>query len=240
MSSRVASSLAPAERARTVVAAGTQVQVAVDGRLVRAPYVDLDGTPVLVVAAEHADALGSSSLLCLRMVGPGDLGTVVLSGMLAPLSAESVRPTDREVVDAALRSAAREGVAGVLLQLVVEDVVLTHPGRPGAAPLTLADYAAASPHEVLARGWVLARHLNVHHRADVATIGAGVRAVRPSELAAAEVTAIDPGGLDLQLVDVDGGWQYRVPFRGPCRDLAEAGEEITCLVERYAVDDDAV
>jgi hypothetical protein len=240
MDSRVASTLAPAERARTVVAAGTQVQVVVNGRPARAPYVDLDGTPVLVVPAEHADALRTSSLLCLRMASPGGLGTVVLSGALAPLSAESVRPADREVVDAAVRSAEREGVAGVLLQLVVEDVVLTHPGRRGAAPLTLADYAAASPHEVLARGWVLARHLNARHRADVATIAAGVRGVRRAELAAAEVTGIGPDGLDLQLVDLDGGWQYRVPFRQPCRDLAEVGEELTSLVARYAVDDDPV
>ena len=240
MDSRVAASLAPAERARTVVAAGTQVQVVVDGRPAQAPYVDLDGTPVLGVPAEHAEALRSASLLCLRMASPGGLGTVVLTGVLAPLSAESVRPADREAVDAALRSAACEGVAGVLLQLVVEDVVLTQPGRRDPAALTLADYAAASPHEVLARGWVLARHLNAHHRADVATIGAGVRGVRPGELAAAEVTAIDPDGLDLQLVDLDGGWHYRVPFRTPCRDLGEVGEELISLVERYAVDDDLV
>ncbi|MDP3969428.1 MAG: DUF2470 domain-containing protein [Nocardioides sp.] len=236
----VASTLAPAERARTAVAAGTQVQVVVDGRPARAPYVDLDGTPVLVVPAEHADALRASSLLCLRMSSPGGLGTVVLSGVLAPLSAGSVRPADREVVDAALRSAVREGVAGVLLQLLVEDVVLTHPGSRGAEPLTLADYAAASPHEVLARGWVLAHHLNAHHRVDVATIAAGVRGVRRPELAAAEVIGIDPDGLDLQLVDLDGGWQYRVPFRVPCRDLAAVGEEFASLVERYAVDDDLV
>ena len=221
------SSLDLAARARTVVAAATDVQVDVAGATVAVPYVDLDGAPLLVVPAGMAALLGEDRLVCLRLSHAGGT-SVVLSGSLAPLSCDLLRGDVRTAaVAASRRLPARDGRTA-LLHLVL-DAVVTH-DADGPVSLDLETYWEARPQEVLARGWQLARHLNAHHGDDLRALIAGLRRVEPARVAAAEIVRIDPEGMDVRVVDRDGGWHPRIPFGRACASLHDVGTAIAARV----------
>lgn len=221
------SSLDLAARARTIVAAATDVHVDVAGTAVAVPYVDLDGAPMLVLPAGMAALLGEDRMVCLRLSHASG-ASVVLSGSLAPLTCDLLSGDVRTAaVAASRRLPARDGRTA-LLQLVIDAVVIYD--EDGPAGLDLAAYWEAGPQEVLARGWQLARHLNAHHGADLRALAAGLRRTDPARVASAEIVTIDPEGVELRVIDREGGWQTRVAFGRSCASLREAGNAIAAVV----------
>ncbi|MET1038719.1 MAG: hypothetical protein ABW075_10605, partial [Aeromicrobium sp.] len=79
--------LSPAERARTIIAAGTHVGWPIDGETVMAPYLDADGRPVLMVDPETSGRLLCVGAVDMQMGASRNLGTVVLGGWLQPIAA---------------------------------------------------------------------------------------------------------------------------------------------------------
>jgi len=223
--------LDPARRARTVVASVVEVQVTTGTDTTRVPCLDLDGAPLLVVPTSAAATICRARRSGLRLGRADGLGTVVLTGTLTPVAADLLPPGTQQAVAAASRG--RGPVT--LLQLVVETALIDRPEEATEpAPLDLDDYWSAIPHEVLARGWQLARHLNAAHRADLRALAAGLRDVPADAVAGAEVTIVDPDGFDLRLVDRHGGWTYRVSFAHRCDLLAEVADQLASLVASYA------
>src|SRR5690606_2846011 len=107
------SALDLAERARTLVASATDVQVSVAGTPVRVPYVDLDGAPLLVVPEGMAPLLCEDRLVGLHLVGSGaglEGGSVVLSGSLVAVAHDLLaRPVQTAVAAASRRLPSRNG-----------------------------------------------------------------------------------------------------------------------------------
>lgn len=224
--------LADAERARSIAASGTHVRCRLQGAEGDFPYVDLDGAPLLVLPRPLVDRVCSDVMTCIRLGRSCDVGWVVLAGSFTEVPCDALPATVRDDVRRASRGLA-DAPHG-LVHLDVETVVLTDPGQhaPSTA-VPLDDYLAARPHEVLARGWTVLHHANAGHVDDVRAAAAGLREKPLAAIAAADLTDVDPEGVDLQVVDDEGGWAYRVLFRAPAHTLLELNEEVGHLVQLY-------
>ncbi len=207
--------LTPAVRARTILAAGSWLPWRADDLERQSPYLDQDGTPLLVVERTTADDLLRVGGVSVASDALPELGILELLGSVWPAVADGQL--------AALRRYREDHVACAhccgplrthLIGVRVDAVALAEPDAP-PAPVDLDAYAAARPDPVIAHSLRVRGHLNSEHADDLVVLASRLFGTPRAQLAGVSVDWIDALGLDLAVVDDAGATAVRLPFRTP-------------------------
>lgn len=227
-----------AERARTVVAAGSHLPWSIGDDLVVAPYFEIDGTPVLLARRDDAERLLAAGHTTVQLNPLPGLGVVLLAGRVRPVDLAPNALNAQRLVDAA--RAYREqhidcrdtcGTIGSdLIEVVLDRVMITDPDNYAFAPIDLDDYENTEPDEVIAQGAAVAEHLTESHGADVAALAALMLAVPTSSVLAASVDWIDRRGMDVSVIDLTGSRPLRVHFDHPLSSVQDLGRELHVML----------
>ena len=247
--------LSPACRARTILAAGTwlpwrtvtskggrppsdpppraQQHTGARETAQHAPYLDQDGTPLLLVERTTADTLLTAGEVAIESDTLPELGVLRLHGSVWPAV------SDRQL--AALRQFRSEHAACTdccgplrtsLIGVRVDAVDLTTGGSTTLVDLDA--YVEARPDPVIARSLRIRMHLNADHADDLLVLAARLLGTHRDQLAGVTVEWIDNLGLDLALVDEDGGSSLRLPFREPLTNIDDFGGRLHSLLHEAA------
>jgi len=220
--------LTPAQRARTVVAAGRQVSWLVGDEIITAPYLDQQGAPVLVVDAETGMRLIDVGEVDAQFRVAPPLGTVMLSGWLQPVVKSQLDKRSQELLD---RKCDCQGpVCGnapvSLVRVVVQRVRITGTADLVFASVDPTEYTQAEPDRVLSHGCDIAEHLTLEHQAEVVQLASKVTGTPYHGIVAAHMCWIDRGGLELIVVDGEGSWPVSVPFEKPLEGIDDLATEL--------------
>ena len=83
------SALSPACRARTILAAGSWLPWRTDDVALHAPYIEQDGTPMLLVERATADELLSAGTVSIESAALPELGVLRMVGSVWPAADDS-------------------------------------------------------------------------------------------------------------------------------------------------------
>jgi hypothetical protein len=225
--------LSPACRARTILAAGTWLPWRTEDTAQHAPYLDQDGTPLLLVERATADELLAAGVVSIESDALPELGVLRLRG--------SVWPAVSDGQLAALRQFRAEHAACThccgllrtsLVGVRVDAVALATGGS--ATPIDLDTYVDARPDSVIARSLRVRMHLNTDHADDLLVLAARLFGRRRDHLAGVAVEWIDNLGLDLAVIDEDGASSVRLPFRVPLTTIDDLGGRLHHLLHEAA------
>ena len=195
--------LSPACRARTILAAGTWLPWRTDDLTRHAPYLEQDGTPMLLVERATADDLLTAGAVAIESDALPELGVLRMVG--------SVWPAVDDGQLAALRQFRSEHAACSdccgplrthLIGVRVDTVALAAAGS--VLPVDLDAYVDARPDPVITRSLRVRMHLNTDHADDLRGLAARLFGRPPAELAGVRVEWIDALGLDLAVIDEEG------------------------------------
>lgn len=207
--------LSPAVRARTILAAGSWLPCRTDDTVRHAPYLEQDGTPLLLVEGGTADDLLLAGQVSLSSAALPELGVLELVGSVWPAVADGQL--------AALRRFREDHVACThccgplrthLIGVRVDAVALAEP-EAYPTPVDLDAYAAARPDPVIAHSLRVRGHLNSEHADDLVLLASRLFGTPQAQLAGVSVDWIDALGLDLAVIDGAGATAVRLPFRTP-------------------------
>ena len=222
--------LTPAVRARTILAAGSWLPWRADDIEQQAPYLDQDGTPLLVVERAAADDLLRVGAVSIASDALPELGTLQLVGSAWPAVADSQL--------AALRRFRADHVACAhccgplrthLVGVRVESVALAAPEAPPVR-IDLDAYAAARPDPVIAHSLRVRGHLNSEHAEDLVLLASRLFETPRAQLAGVSVDWIDALGLDLAVIDDAGATAVRLPFRTPLTTMDDLSGRLNRLL----------
>lgn len=221
--------LSPAVRARTILAAGSWLPWRTDGATGQAPYVEQDGTPLVVVEAETAEHLLAEGEVLVESDAVPELGRLRLIGSVWPAVGDRELGVLRQFrSDHAMCGACCGPLRTQLIGVRVDAAALFADGR--RVPVDPDDYADAMPDLVIARGLQVRSHLNSEHADELVTLVSRLFGRDPDGLAGVAVDWIDAGGLDLSLVDETGATAVRLPFRVPMTTLDDLGARLHRLL----------
>jgi uncharacterized protein DUF2470 len=225
--------LSPACRARTILAAGTWLPWRTEDGSQHAPYLDQDGTPLLLVERATADELLTAGVVSIESDALPELGVLRLRG--------SVWPAVRDRQLAALRQFRTEHAACAdccgplrtsLVGVRVDAVALATGGS--TIPVDLDAYVEARPDLVIARSLRVRLHLNTDHADDLLVLVSRLFGRPRDEIAGVAVEWIDTLGLDLAVLDEDGASSVRLPFRVPLASIDDLGCRLHHLLHEAA------
>jgi hypothetical protein len=220
--------LSPAVRARTILAAGSWLPWRTNDAVAYAPYLEQDGTPMLVVERAVAEDLLAAGEVSIESEALPELGVLQLLGSVWPA-------TDSQL--SALRQYREEHAAcgeccgptrTHLVGVRVGVVTLTTAAR--SVVVDLDAYAAAQPDPVIAQSLQVRTHLNLDHADDLVILVSRLFGTPRRELAAVTVEWIDALGLDLCYVDKQGATAVRLPFRTPLTSMDDLGGRLHRLI----------
>jgi len=226
--------LSPACRARTILAAGSWLPWRTEDAAAHAPYLEQDGTPLLLVERATADELLGAGVVSIESDALPELGVLRLHGSV--WSAVG----DRQL--AALRQFRTEHVACAdccgplrtsLIGVRVDAVTLASSGG-STTSIDLDAYVEAQPDAVIARSLRVRGHLNTDHPDDLLVLASRLFGRPRDEFAGVAVEWIDTLGLDLAVVDEDGASSVRLPFRVPLTNLDDLGGRLHHLLHEAA------
>ena len=221
--------LSPPCRARTILGAGTWLPWRTDdhGMLVegQAPYLEQDGTPMLLVERATADDLLRAGEVAIESAALPELGVLRLVGSVWPAVADGQLAALRQFRS---EHAACSDCCGPLrthlVGVRVDTVALAASGS--VLPVDLDAYVDARPDPGITRSLRVRMHLNADHGDDLRVLAARLFGRRPAELAGVRVEWIDALGLDLAVIDEEGASSVRLPFRVPLTSMEDLGERL--------------
>jgi hypothetical protein len=225
--------LSPACRARTILAAGTWLPWRTDDAALYAPYLEQDGTPMLLVERGTAEDLLTAGQVSIESDVLPELGVLRMVG--------SVWPAVDNGQLAALRQFRSEHAAcseccGALrthlMGVRVDQVALAAAGTVTAIDLDA--YVDAQPDPVIAQSLRVRAHLNTDHAEDLAILVERLLGTPRDSLAAVTVDWIDTLGLDLGIIDEEGASAVRLPFRVPLTRMDDLGGRLHQLLNDAA------
>lgn len=203
----------------------------VGDEVVKAPYIDQSGCPVLVVDAETSLRLLESGGVDARLRVAPPLGIVILTGCLQPVVKSQLDARARELLDR--RCDCQGPVCGnaplSLVRVVVQRIRITGTADTIFGSIDPTDYAAAEPDSVIAHGCDIAEHLTQDHQTDVVALAARVTGAPATNILAAKMTWIDKTGLELVVMDAQGSWPVSVPFETPLASIEDLATQLQQL-----------
>ena len=227
------SALSPACRARTILAAGSWLPWRTDDVALHAPYIEQDGTPMLLVERATADDLLSAGEVSIESDAMPELGVLQLVGSVWPAVDDSQLAALRQFRS---EHAACSDCCGPLrthlIGVRVDAVALAASGT--VLPVDLDAYVEARPDPVIARSVSVRAHLNTDHADDLVILAARLFGTPRHELAAVTVEWIDTHGLDLGIIDGEGASAVRLPFRVPLTNMDDLGGRLHHLLSEAA------
>ena len=227
-----------AERARTVVAAGSHLPWSIGDDLVVAPYFEIDGAPVLLTRRDDAERLLAAGHTTVQLNPLPGLGVVLLAGRVRPVDLGPGAPNAQRLVDAARHYREQHvdcrdtcgAIGSDLIQVVLDRVMITGPDNYAFVPVDLDAYEDTEPDEVIAQGAAVAEHLTESHAEDVAVLAAMMLEVPVVSVLAASVDWIDRLGIDISVIDVTGSQPLRAHFDRPLSCVQDLGRELHAML----------
>ena len=227
------SALSPACRARTILAAGSWLPWRTDDVALHAPYIEQDGTPMLLVERATADDLLSAGEVSIESDALPELGVLRLVGSVWPAVDDSQLAALRQFRERACRLLRLlRSLRTHLIGVRVDTVALAASGT--VLPIDLDAYVEAQPDPVIARSVSVRAHLNADHADDLVILAARLFGTPRHELAAVTVEWIDTLGLELAFIDVEGASAVRLPFRVPLTSMDDLGGRLHRLLSEAA------
>ncbi|GAB3918511.1 hypothetical protein GCM10011575_34270 [Microlunatus endophyticus] len=219
--------LSPAVRARSVVAAGGSLDWATDAVAGSATFYEQYGAPMLLSGEAMAADLLAARLGRVRLALHPRIGVVNLSGVFWPLAARE----SAQIVEAFERGrrCCPDGSSVRITRVIglrVTHAAVLLPGAEQECSITMDDYDLAWPDPVVAVGAHIAAHLNDHHQAEVAALGATLLDVPVPAIAGVQVGPVDGDAFELSVLDSAGAHVFVVPLPEPVRDPALLPEAI--------------
>jgi uncharacterized protein DUF2470 len=225
--------LSPACRARTILAAGTWLPWRTEDNAQHAPYLDQDGTPLLLVERASADALLTAGLVSVESDALPELGVLRLRGSVWPAVGNGQLAALRQFrAEHATCADCCGPLRTSLVGVRIDAVTLATGGAP--APVDLDAYVEARPDPVIARSLRVRMHLNTDHPDDLLVLASRLFGRPRDEIAAVSVEWIDNLGLDLSVIDQDGAASVRLPFRVPLTTMDDLGGRLHHLLHEAA------
>lgn len=214
--------LSPADRARSVVAAGGSLIWNTDAAAGSAPFYEQYGSPMLLATDETAAELLAAGRGRVLLDLHPHVGIVELSGRFWSLAThdtlqvlEALRRSHETCPRCTVRRVTR------VIGLQVTAATLRLPGDPNDHPISLDDYELAGADPMVAVGINLAAHLNTHHPAEISALAAALLRIRPAEIAAAYVGPIDGRAFELSILDESGAHVMVLPLERSVADPAD-------------------
>ncbi len=227
------SALSPACRARTILAAGSWLPWRTEDVALDAPYIEQDGTPMLLVERATADDLLSAGEVSIESDALPELGVLRLVGSVWPAVDDSQLAALRQFrSEHAGCSECCGPLRTHLIGIRVDAVALAASGT--VLPIDLDAYVEAQPDPVIARSVSVRAHLNADHADDLVILAARLFGTPRHELAAVTVEWIDTHGLDLGIIDEEGASAVRLPFRVPLTNMDDLGGRLHRLLDEAA------
>lgn len=222
--------LTPAVRARTILAAGSWLPWRAGDTERHAPYLDQDGTPLLVVEQAGADDLLQAGEVTIASDVLPELGTLELLGSVWPAVADGQLAALRRFrADHTACADCCSPLRTHLIGVRVDTVALAAPDT-GRWSIDLDAYAAARPDPVIAHSLRVRAHLNREHAADLVILASRLFGTPPAQLAGVSVDWIDALGLDLAVIDGRGATAVRLPFRTPLTTMDDLSGRLDRLL----------
>lgn len=213
--------LSPAVRARTILAAGSWLPWRTADAIAYAPYVEQDGTPMLLVERAVADDLLAAGEVSIESEALPELGVLRLLGSVWPATDSQLSALRQYREDHATCGECCGPTRTHLVGVRVGVVTLAAADR--SVVVDLDAYVAAQPDPVIAQSLQVRTHLNVDHADDLVILISRLFGTPRQELAAVTVEWIDRLGLDLCYVDEQGATAVRLPFRTPLASMDDLG-----------------
>ena len=233
----VVSSLSPAIRARTALAACSWLSWSPDEDDGRAPYFEQGGAPVLLVERHTSAQLLEVGYAEAELIALPELGTVRLGGALWPVAGnaylEAVRHFRLEHAECVDCCGPRRSH---LVGIRIESVELVDPASGEMEAVDLDAYATAEPDPIIAHSLNVRAHLNSGHANDLAALASRMLGTPTDRLLAAAVEWIDAWGLELAVIDDEGATTHRLPFRLPLTTMDDLGGQLHVLLNRNGSD----
>lgn len=199
--------LTPAQRARTALAACSFVSWCHDGETGVAPFLEEDGSLLLLVNRPVSRQLLGASAGQVEVGLNASIGVLRLSGNFHRVDAEIADPTLRMVQEWHSQCQDCPGrTATHLVGLKVERVEQWSFGE-GFLDVELDSYRSAQPDDLLALGIRLADHLNSDHPGEVREVASALTGTE--DLLAARIEWVDSTGLELSMIDLHGSQRIR-------------------------------
>lgn len=221
--------LTRAQRARTAVAACDAVRWPDSDEQGPMPFVEQDGSLLLIVTDEQRRQLLGLGGGCVALDAKA-LGAVRLHGNFWPVADVAARDLVDEI--RACHAECLNCPGQRLSQLVGLQVELVELRMPGGdyRHVDLHGYVLARPDRVLALGVQLQEHLNIAHGDEVIEAASALAGQQTGQVLSAQLDWIDGYGFEVSLIDVSGGRQLRCDFPTPVVDPDHLSEAVhQCL-----------
>ncbi len=219
--------LSPAERARTALAACSFVSWRHDDQTTVAPFLEEDGSLLLLVTEAVARRLIEVGGGQVEVGLNASIGVLRLSGEFLEVPEDVARPTIRMVHEWHADCTDCPGrTATHLVSLQVERAQQWSFGD-GFVEVDLQAYEEAHPDALLAIGIRLADHLNSDHPAEVREVASILTGSQ--DLLAARIEWVDAYGLELSAIDSLGSSRVRSDLPG----IVTEPEQLASAVHRW-------
>jgi hypothetical protein len=231
MSSLIWLGLTPAERARTIVAAGTWLRWATDSEDCLTPYVEEGGSPVLLVERVESERILRRGYTSTESAVLPSLGRVRLGGEPWPVAGGATAAAAQQFrVDRADCVECCGPRRTHLVCVRLDRVEIMPADGERFETIDLDAYEAAQPDTIIARSPHVISHLNTEHADELVVLASHLTGQSRSALAAASVQWIDARGIELSLIDHTGARDLRFPFRRPLSTMDELGHHLHRLL----------
>lgn len=220
-------SMSPADRARTVLAAGAFLPWPIGESQVSAPYFVHGAAPVLLLDREETDQLLDIGRISVVLEHLPVLGTVMLSGWVQRVTDGERLALARHYRDEHMgctTSCRAYGSETVAIEL--DQVRISVPDDRIFIEIDLDDYFAGEPDRIIAEGLGMTQHLNADHQHDLLQLAEALTGVPARDTIAASVDWIDAYGMDLAVIGVDGATAVRAVFRDQLTRISDLAMEL--------------